>query len=162
MRTDLAGTRPWAATTGHPFTAGFTSGTDARTRMSCGAHLAKTEHLWWDSTITAPRFPHAFHLSDRTLQPTKGLREHAVSLRCALPHALRWSPRSTCSAHMRPAGAPVCRRLFSWRWGLPFPVSGPASGAASASLAARVSPWQVCCFLSIGFVMFLDLIHPEV
>lgn len=47
---------------------------------SCGAHSAKTEHLWWVTTITDPCFPHAFHSSDQTFQPIKGLREHAVLL----------------------------------------------------------------------------------
>ena len=92
MRTDLAGTGPWVSTTGHPFTAGFKSGTDAWTHASCGAHLAKTEHLWWVTTITDPCFPHAFHSSDQTFQPIKGLWE---SMRCSsrhtLFHALWWS-----------------------------------------------------------------------
>lgn len=155
MRTDLAGTRPWASTTGHPFTAGFTSGTDAWTRMSCGARLATTEHLWWVTTTTASCFPHAFHLSGQTSQPIKGLWAHS-----APPDTCFLTPCDgvcvfTCSTHVCTAGFSISLRLFFMRVGLPF--SGSAFGAASASLTAQVFPWQ-----SIRCVTFLDLIHPEV
>lgn len=125
------------------------------TRMSCGARLATTEHLWWVTTTTASCFPHAFHLSGQTSQPIKGLRAHS-----APPDTRFLTPCDgvcvfTCSTHVCTAGFSISLRLFFMRVGLPF--SGSAFGAASVSLTAQVFPWQ-----SIRCVTFLDLIHPEV
>ena len=137
MRTDLAGTRPWASTTGHPFTAGFTSGTDAWTRMSCGARLATTEHLWWVTTTTAPCFPHAFHLSDQTSQPIKGLRARGA------PPGTRFLTPCDGGLYFCLLYTCVRRGLFYFHASFLlflFSRLGSAFGAASASLAAQSFP----------------------